>query len=107
MDAVVLSLPDELQTHLKKCGVVRSMFLPAWIMTVFAADFHPSVTGRLLDVMLVAGWRVPLQSVATSMIVVAGDWLLKAEKMERIVDVIKVCCAGSECGADCLAHMLW
>ena len=107
MEAVMLSQTDELRMHLDKCGAVRSMFLPAWIMTAFAADYHPSVTGRLLDVMLVAGWRAPLQWAATSLILVAGDWLLKVEKMERIVDIIKVCCASSECDADPAQVMLW
>lgn len=90
MEAIMLSQSDELRMHFEKCGVARSMFLPAWIMTVFSADFHPSVTGRLLDVMLIVGWRAPLQSAATSLILVAEDWVLKAQNMERIVDVIKV-----------------
>jgi Rab-GTPase-TBC domain len=93
MESIVQSQSDELQMHFEKCGVVRSMFLPAWIMTVFSADFHPSVTGRLLDVMLVVGWRPPLKAAATALIQVTGDWLLKAQKMEIIVDIIKVCLA--------------
>jgi hypothetical protein len=90
MESVVKAQSDELQAHLEKCGVVRSMFLPAWIMTVFSADFHPSVTGRLVDVMLVEGWRPPLKAVATALILVAEDWMLKAHKMEVVVDIIKV-----------------
>lgn len=91
MEAVLLSQSDDLRMHFQKCGVFRSMFLPNWIMTAFSADFHPSVTGRLLDVMLIVGWRQPLETVATSLILVAEDWLLKASKMEVIIDVFKVC----------------
>lgn len=90
MESVLLAQSKELQLHFHKCGVVRSMFLPTWIMTVFSADFHPSVTARLLDIMLVSGWRAPLASMSASLILVAGDWLLKAQNMENIVDIFKV-----------------
>jgi hypothetical protein len=90
MDEIVGNLSQELQGHLQNYGVSKSMFLPSWIMTVFAADFHPSVTGRLLDIMLVVGWREPIVRVATALIAVAEEWLLQVHKMEGIVDVLKV-----------------
>lgn len=83
-------LPSTLQSHFFNCGVVRSMFLPSWLMTVFSADFHISVTGRLLDVMLVDGWQRPLLGTAATCITLAQPWLAQMKGMESIVDVLKV-----------------
>lgn len=91
MDNVMGNLPSTLQQHLLNCGVVRSMFLPSWLMTVFSVDLHISVTGRLLDVMLVEGWRRPLLATAATFITVSQPWIEQMKRMESVVDVLKVC----------------
>ena len=90
MDHVIGNLQDSLRLHLINCGVARSMFLPSWLMTVFSADYHISVTGRLLDIMLVQGWRGPLLATATAFIAVSQPWLEQMKCMESIVEVLKV-----------------
>eukprot|EP00892_Ulva_mutabilis_P011971 jgi/Ulvmu1/9146/UM005_0244.1 len=90
MDSVMGCLPASLQAHFLNCGVVRSMFLPSWLMTVFSGDFHISITGRLLDIMLVEGWRRPLLATATTFITVSQPCLEQMKRMESMVEVLKV-----------------
>lgn len=97
------NLPSSLHTHFLNHGVVRSMFLPSWLMTVFSADFHISVSGRLLDIMLVEGWRRPLLATAATFIKVSQPWLEQMKKMESLLDVLKVISMDHHC--TCLTRL--
>lgn len=100
------NLPSTLQTHLLNCGVVRSMFLPSWLMTVFSVDLHISVTGRLLDAMLLEGWQRPLLATAATFITVSQPWIEQMKRMESVVDVLKVCCSMTSTSAASAHQML-
>jgi hypothetical protein len=90
MQLVFANLPSELQDHLSMLGVSPSMFLPPWLITVFAADFPLSFSGRLLDIMLAEGWRRILINTAASLLTVAMESLLAADSMEAALNVLKV-----------------
>jgi hypothetical protein len=90
MQLVFANLPSELQDHLSLLGVSPSMFLPPWLITVFAADFPLSFSGRLLDIMLAEGWRRILINTAASLLTVAMESLLAADSMEAALNVLKV-----------------
>ena len=90
MAAVMRPLPRALREHLDAHSVDVALFLPSWLLTAFAGDFPPQFTARLLDAMLVRGWRGVLVNVASSLLVIARHQLLALEGQERMLAVIKV-----------------
>jgi hypothetical protein len=90
MELVLERVRPELKIHLSRLGVSPSMFLPPWLLTVFAADFPLSFSGRLLDIMHTEGWRRILINTAASLLTVATESLLAAETMEAALNVLKV-----------------
>lgn len=90
MALVYAHIPTDLRAHLENLGVAPSMFLPPWLLTVFAADFPLSFAARLVDIMLADGWQRILINTAASLLTVAKDALMAARHMEAALNVLKV-----------------
>ena len=74
--AVMRPLPRALREHLDAHSVDVALFLPSRLLNAFAGPFPPRFTARLLDAMLVPGWRGVLVNVASSLLVIARHQLL-------------------------------
>lgn len=107
MALVYAQVPTELRAHLESLGVVPSMFLPPWLLTVFSADFPLSFTARLVDIMLAEGWQRILINTAASLLTVAKDALLEARRMEAALNILKACTSAESLGTRACTLDTW
>ena len=70
--------------------MLPALYVPSWLLTIFASEFPAPFSARLIDAILVCGWERPLMRMAATFMQYLEPRLLKLQNMEDILFAIKV-----------------